>query len=79
MIEDISIRNFAPKTQHDYVQRIKEFTAFLGRSPDTANTGPTDKLGAAVSAGEFLRPIDPAQPRLHPTPSGVSSSYGLIQ
>ena len=34
MIEDMTIRKFAPKTQHDYVQRIKNFTAFLGRSPD---------------------------------------------
>jgi len=35
MIEDMTIRNFAPKTQHDYVQRVKNFAAFLGRSPDT--------------------------------------------
>jgi site-specific recombinase XerD len=37
MIEDMTIRKFAPKTQHDYVQRIKNFTAFLGCSPDTAS------------------------------------------
>ena len=37
MIEDMTIRKFAPKTQHDYVQRVKNFAAFLGRSPDTAN------------------------------------------
>jgi site-specific recombinase XerD len=37
MIEDMTIRKFAPKTQHDYVQRIKNFTAFIGRSPDTAS------------------------------------------
>src|ERR1700751_1802359 len=36
MIEDMTIRKFVPKTQHDYVQRVKNFTAFLGRSPDTA-------------------------------------------
>ena len=36
MIEDMSIRKFAGKTQHDYVQRIKEFATFLGRSPHTA-------------------------------------------
>jgi len=36
MIEDMTIRKFAPKTQHDYVQRIKSFAAFVGRSPDTA-------------------------------------------
>ncbi len=32
MIEDMTIRKFAPKTQHDYVQRVKNFAAFLGRS-----------------------------------------------
>jgi integrase/recombinase XerD len=37
MIEDMTIRKFAPKTQHDYVQRIKNFAAFLGRSPDAAS------------------------------------------
>src|SRR5256884_2741264 len=37
MIEDMTIRKFAPKTQHDYAQRVKNFTAFLGRSPDTAS------------------------------------------
>ena len=37
MTEDMSIRKFAPKTQHDYVQRVKHFAAFLRRSPDTAN------------------------------------------
>ena len=37
MIEDMTIRKFAPKTQHDYVQRVKNFVAFLGRSPDTAS------------------------------------------
>src|ERR1700754_3271566 len=37
MIEDMTIRKFAPKTQHDYVQGIKNFAAFLGRSPDTAS------------------------------------------
>src|SRR5207302_3235089 len=36
MIEDMAIRKLAPKTQHDYVQRVKNFAAFLGRSPDTA-------------------------------------------
>src|ERR1039457_5578104 len=36
MIEDMTIRKLAPKTQHDYVQRVKNFATFLGRSPDTA-------------------------------------------
>jgi integrase/recombinase XerD len=37
MIEDMTIRKLAPKTHHDYVQRVKNFAAFLGRSPDTAS------------------------------------------
>jgi integrase/recombinase XerD len=38
MIEDMAIRKFAAKTQHDYVQRVKDFAAFLGRSPGTAES-----------------------------------------
>jgi hypothetical protein len=37
MIEDMTIRKFAAKTQHDYLQRVKNFATFLGRSPDTAS------------------------------------------
>jgi integrase/recombinase XerD len=37
MIEDMTIRKFASKTQHHYVQRVKNFAGFLGRSPDTAS------------------------------------------
>jgi len=38
MIEDMTIRKLAAKTQHDYVQRVKDFAAFLGGSPDTATS-----------------------------------------
>jgi len=37
MIEDMTIRRLAPKTQHGYIRTIKNFAVFLGRSPDTAN------------------------------------------
>src|SRR3979411_1305521 len=37
MNEDMTIRKLASKTQRDYVQRVKDFAAFLGRSPDTAS------------------------------------------
>ena len=37
MIEDMTIRKFAQKTQHEYVQRVKDFASYLHRSPDTAN------------------------------------------
>jgi site-specific recombinase XerD len=36
MIEDMTVRNFAPKTQHDYIRAVTNLTRFLGRSPDTA-------------------------------------------
>ena len=36
MIEDMTVRNFVEKTHNDYIRRVRTFTAFLGRSPDTA-------------------------------------------
>ena len=36
MIEDMTVRNFIEKTRDDYIRHVKTFTAFLGRSPDTA-------------------------------------------
>jgi len=37
MIEDMTIRKLAPKTQQGYIRTVKGFAAFLGRSPDTAS------------------------------------------
>src|SRR5262249_25418392 len=37
MIEEMTIRKLAPKTQQGYIRIIKDFAAFLGRSPDTAS------------------------------------------
>ena len=68
MIEDMTIRKFAPKTQHDYVQRVKDFAVFLSRSPATASkedirrfqlhlasTGAgTAKMNATASALRFF-------------------------
>src|SRR5450755_4708610 len=68
MIEDMTIRKLAPKTQLDYVQRVKDFAAFLGRSPDTAESedvrgfrlrlassgAGTPKINATVSALRFF-------------------------
>jgi hypothetical protein len=39
MIEDMTIRQFGPKTQHDYVRVVADFARFLGRSPDQAGNG----------------------------------------
>ncbi len=66
MIEDMVIRQFGEHTKRDYIRQIREFTAFLGRSPDRAE--PEDlrryqlhlaSLGASYSrmnlAGTALR------------------------
>jgi len=36
MIDDMTARRFKEKVQKDYVRHVRTFTAFLGRSPDTA-------------------------------------------
>jgi integrase/recombinase XerD len=67
----MAIPKLARKTQHDYVQRVKDFTAFLGRSPDTAKSeevrgfrlhlassgAGTPKINATVSALRFLSDV----------------------
>ena len=37
MIEDMAIRKLSPKTQIGYIRHVKNFAAFVGRSPDTAS------------------------------------------
>ncbi len=37
MIEDMTIRKFAPKTQASYIRAVRHFTVFLGRAPDRAS------------------------------------------
>jgi site-specific recombinase XerD len=51
MIEDMTIRKFAPKTQHDYVQRVKNFAAFLGRAPDTGSFEDVRRYQLHLAAG----------------------------
>ena len=36
MIEDMNVRGFSSKTQHDYLRIVERFAAFLGHSPDLA-------------------------------------------
>jgi integrase/recombinase XerD len=36
MIEDMSVRHFASKTQHDYIRAVVNLAKFVGRSPDAA-------------------------------------------
>jgi site-specific recombinase XerD len=76
MIEDMSIRQFGPKTQHNYVRVVADFARFMGRSPDQA--GPEDlrryqlhlaargaspsKMNAAVSALRFFFKVTLCRP-----------------
>ena len=36
MIEDMTVRVFSEQTRSHYVRHVRTFTAFIGRSPDTA-------------------------------------------
>ncbi len=36
MLEDMSVRRFAPDTQREYIRAVKRLAAFLGRTPGTA-------------------------------------------
>ena len=38
MIDDMTARRFKEKVQKDYVRHVRNFAAFLGRSPDTATS-----------------------------------------
>jgi site-specific recombinase XerD len=37
MIEDMTVRHLASKTQNDYIRAVSNLARFLGRSPDTAS------------------------------------------
>jgi len=78
MIEDLTIRKLASKTQHDYVQRVKDFAVFLGRSPDMAKSedvrsfrlhlassgAGAPKINATVSALRFFFNVTLDRPEL---------------
>ena len=51
MIEDMTIRKLSSKTQRDYVQRVKHFAAFVGRSPDTASFEDVRRYQLHLAAG----------------------------
>jgi len=61
MIEDMSVRKFGEKTQHDYIRHVEAFAKFLGRSPDTAT-------------GEDLRRYQVHQASAGKQPSSMNSS-----
>jgi len=57
MIEDMAIRQFGPKTQHDYVRVVADFARFLGRSL----TGPSRRTCGGTSC--IWRPRGPRPAR----------------
>jgi hypothetical protein len=76
MIEDMTIRKLAPKTQHDYVQRVKNFATFLGRSPDTATFEDVRRyqlhLQSAVSSPSIVREKCKRPVTVGPSPTIIS-------
>ena len=46
MIDDMRARRFSEDTQRDYVRNVRNFTAFLGRPPDTGDEGGPSPLSA---------------------------------
>jgi hypothetical protein len=55
MIEDMTVRGFNEHTRRDYVRHVRSFAAFIGRSPDTAQTQQRGKHSDGVrrAAGDF--------------------------
>jgi hypothetical protein len=66
MIEDMSVRKFGEKTQKDYIQYVKTFSTFLGRSPATAT-------------GEDLRRYQVHQSKEGVSPATMNSSVAALR
>jgi integrase/recombinase XerD len=57
MIEDMTIRKLAPKTQQGYIRTVKDFAVFLGRSPDTASFEDVRRFQLHLAANGARTPI----------------------
>ncbi|MDF2689677.1 MAG: integrase, partial [Microvirga sp.] len=66
MIEDMTVRGFTAKTQHDYIRYVKTFAAFLGRSPDRATA-------------EDLRRFQLHQTQAGLRPTGINSAVAALR
>src|SRR5919199_5966552 len=78
MIEDMTIRKFAPRTQDGYIRAIKGFSTFLGASPERASAedlrryqlplvgsgAGTPTINHPVTALRFLFTVTLRQPQL---------------
>ena len=58
MIEDMTIRKLAPKTQEDYIRTISKLAVFLGRSPDTASPEDIRRFQLHLAANGTRSPIN---------------------
>ena len=66
MIEDMSVRKFGEKTQKNYIEYVKTFSTFLGRSPATAS-------------GEDLRRYQVHQSKEGISPATMNSSVAALR
>jgi hypothetical protein len=66
MIEDMTVRGFTEKTQHDYIRYVNTFAAFLGRSPDRATA-------------EDLRRFQVHQTHAGLQPPGINSAVAALR
>jgi integrase/recombinase XerD len=57
MIEDMTIRKLAPRTQEGYIRTVKNFAVFLGRSPDTASLEDVRRFQLHLAASGAHTPI----------------------
>jgi integrase/recombinase XerD len=56
MIEDMTVRSFSEQTRSHYVRHVRAFTAFIGRSPDTATAEDFASLPTAPDADRHAAP-----------------------
>ncbi len=64
MIDDMSARHFGEKAQKDYIRCVKNFAAFLGRSPETADIEDLRRfrlhlIDSSLSVSSVNRPVPP--------------------
>src|ERR1039458_714943 len=59
MIEDMNVRGFSAKTQHDYLCVVSRFAAFLGQSPDSATSPAMSLLRRAHAYHRDLWALEP--------------------
>ena len=71
MLQDMTVRQFSEKTQHDYIRHVEAFSKFLGRSPDTAT-------GDDLRRFQFQQTQDGAQPpKMNTQVSALRFFFGI--